>query len=207
MTAASAAGQTAELAMKMAARGGRRMVVAVALIGLLTGCSVDVGSQPLPAFSLTNQRGQLVRAEALRGQTVIISFIFTTCQDVCPLVTSELARVQAELQAAGPGPAVRFVSITVDPATDTPEVLQRYADRFGIETATWDFLTGTQDEIGRVVREVGLWTTKDRGRVGHQSLVLVVDSRGQIVQRYADVDHLSARILDRIRTLQRTARR
>ena len=145
-----------------------------------------------------------MRAEALRGRTVVISFIFTTCQDGCPLMTAQLVRAQAELRAAGLRPAVHFVSITVDPVTDTPAVLQRYADRFGIETATWDLLTGPQDEVGRVVRELGIFATNDRGRLGHQTLVVVVDSRGEVVQRLAEVDRLSARILDRIRGHQRT---
>jgi protein SCO1/2 len=176
-----------------------RMLAAVALLAQATGCAVDLGPQPLPAFTLTNQEGQVVRAEALRGRTVIVSFIFATCRDACPLVTSQLVRAQAELRAAGLGPAVRFVSITVDPVADTPDVLRRYADRFGIETVTWDLLTGPPDEVGRVVREMGVFVTNERGDPAHQNLVLVVDSRGKIVQRYAGLDRLPDRILDRFR--------
>jgi protein SCO1/2 len=181
---------------------GQRIVVAAASIALLVGCSANSASQPMPSFALTNQTGRLIRSEDLRGRAVIISFIFTSCHDVCPLVTAQLARAQAEARSAGLSSAVRFVSITVDPGIDTPDVLQRYATSFGADPATWDFLTGPPDEIARVVREMGVFVTSDRGRLGHGTIVLFVTPRGEIVRRYTDVEHLAAQILDEVRRLR-----
>jgi protein SCO1/2 len=142
-----------------------------------------------------------VRAEDLRGRAVVVSFIFTTCHDVCPLVTAQLARVQAEAQAGGLGSRVRFLSITVDPVTDTPEVLGRYAVRFGVDTASRDFLTGAPDEVGRVVREMGAFAGNDRGRVGHTNLVLFVDAKGHVAERYTGLDLPAEQVLAKLRRL------
>jgi protein SCO1/2 len=169
-------------------------------MALLAGCSADAA--PLPSFTLTNQAGQVIRAEELRGQAVIISFIFTSCYEVCPLVTAHLARAQAEVRSAGLSTTVRFVSITVDPSIDTPDVLRRYAARFGADTATWDFLTGPPEEVSRVLRAMGVFAANDHGRLGHETVVLFVNSRGEIVRRYTEVDHLSAHILDQVRQLR-----
>jgi protein SCO1/2 len=178
---------------------GRRMVVAAASIALLAGCTGRAALQPLPSFALTNQTGRVIRSEELRGRAVVISFIFTRCYEVCPLVTAQLARAQAEVRSAEMSSTVRFVSISVDPGFDTPDVLQRYAARVGADTATWDFLTGHPDEIGRVVREMGVFTANDRGRLGHGTVVLFVSPRGEIVRRYTDVEDLAAQILDEVR--------
>lgn len=183
---------------------GQRIVVAAASIALLVGCWANSTSQPLPSFALTNQTGQLIRSQELRGRAVVISFIFTSCHDVCPLVTAQLARAQAEARSAGLSSTVRFVSITVDPGIDTPDVLQRYATSFGADPATWDFLSGPPDEIARVVRAMGVFVTSDRGRLGHGTVVLFVTPRGEIVRRYTDVEHLAAQILDEVRRLRRS---
>ena len=188
--------------MRASGMFGQRIVVAAASIALLVGCCANSASQPMPSFALTNQTGRLIRSDELRGRAVVISFIFTSCRDVCPLVTTQLARAQAEARSAGLSSAVRFVSITVDPGIDTPDVLQRYATSFGADPATWDFLTGPPDEIARVVREMGVFVTSDRGRLGHGTIVLFVTPRGVIVRRYTDVEHLAAQILDEVRRLR-----
>ena len=70
-----------------------------------------------------------------------MTFIYTSCPDVCPLLTDKMAQVQDEL---GPdfGAEVAFVSITVDPEHDTPEVLKEYAETFDADLGGWGFLTG-----------------------------------------------------------------
>ena len=82
-----------------------------------------------PDFALTSQDGAEVTLAALRGKVVAVTFIYTSCPDVCPMLTDKMARVQDEL---GPdfGSKVAFVSITVDPERDTPEVLKGYAEAF-----------------------------------------------------------------------------
>ena len=104
---------------------------------------------PAPDFVLTSQDGTRVALSELRGRVVAITFIYASCTDTCPLLTAKMARLQGQL---GPdfGPRVFFVSITVDSERDTPEVLKRYAEAHGVNTAGWAFVTGRPDEIRAV---------------------------------------------------------
>lgn len=169
-------------------------------LSLLAGCSPGGASQPLPTFALTNQSGHAVRAADLRGRGAIISFLFTNCHDTCPVVTARLAQAQAEVRAAGLSSNVRFISITVDPTTDTPDVLRRYAERFRADTTNWDFLTGEPGEVGQVVRAMKVFTANDRG-LGHSDLMLFVNARGEVEKRSTGVDVQPAYILDWVRRL------
>jgi protein SCO1/2 len=156
--------------------------------------------QTLPDFALTNQSGQLVRVQDLRGRVTVVSFLFTTCRDVCPLMTAQLARVQTQVRAEGLAARVGFVSISVDPVTDTPDVLARYAAGFGASLATWHFLTGPPDEVGRLLRDLNV-VTGSGGAVGHGSDVLFVDGEGRIAERSTGIDLDPERVLPKIRRL------
>src|SRR5690349_6366515 len=77
---------------------------------------------PAPSFALTAQDGTVVTLDQLRGKVVALTFIYTGCPDVCPLLTEKMAQVQGEL-GADFGAKIFFVSITLDPERDTPQVL------------------------------------------------------------------------------------
>jgi len=102
-----------------------------------------------PAFALRDQHGQSVTPDSLRGQVWIANFMFTSCPDVCPLLTSKLASVRARLVADRV--PIRYVSFTVDPATDTPEVLAKYAREHHVDFDDWRFLTGDVEKIKAVI--------------------------------------------------------
>src|SRR5262249_11107754 len=111
---------------------------------------------PAPDFALTSQDGARVTLGEYRGRGVAVTFIFTSCPDTCPLLTAKMAQVQDELGPAF-GAKVAFVSITVDPARDTPEVLKQYAQTFGANPAGWAFLTGDPADIREVERRYGVF--------------------------------------------------
>ncbi len=92
----------------------------------------------LPPFTFTDQDGHAFGSADLAGRAWIADFIFTHCAGVCPVMTSRMARLRRELPQS-----IAFVSFTVDPKSDTPEVLARYARDFG-GAAGWRFLTGEQ---------------------------------------------------------------
>jgi cytochrome oxidase Cu insertion factor (SCO1/SenC/PrrC family) len=104
----------------------------------------------VPDFALIERSGQSVTRADLLGKVWIASVIFTRCVEECPLVSSHMARLQDAFTAE---PDVRLVSITVDPAFDTPEVLTRYAQSFAAQPQRWFFLTGDKATIYRLVRE------------------------------------------------------
>ena len=142
---------------------------------------------PAPDFALISQDGAPVTLRDFRGKAVAVTFIYTSCADTCPLLTDKMARVQDEL---GPdfGTKVAFISITVDPERDTPEVLKRYAEAFGANLAGWAFLTGAPAAIEDVTRRYGVYAAKAAdGDVDHTFLTSLVDPDGILRVQYLGV--------------------
>ncbi len=108
-----------------------------------------------PNLVLLTQDNQPVHFydDLLKGKVVLINFIFTTCQGVCSPMTANLARAQSYL-AEHVGREVVMISISVDPVTDTPEVLKKYADKFKVRPG-WYFLTGEKKNVDWVLYKLG----------------------------------------------------
>jgi protein SCO1/2 len=139
---------------------------------------------PAPDFALTSQDGAEVTLGSLRGKVVAVTFIYTWCPDVCPMLTDKLARVQDEL-GADFGPKVVFLSITVDPERDTPEVLSDYAAAFDANLAGWSFLTGDLASVREVARRYGVVVAPGpAGQLDHTLLTTLVDRRGAMRVQY-----------------------
>lgn len=137
-----------------------------------------------PDFALTSQDGAEVTLGALRGKVVAVAFIYTWCPDVCLMLTDKMARVQ---DALGPdfGSKVAFLSITVDPERDTPEVLKEYAAAFDANLAGWSFLTGTPAAIRDVAHGYGVAVAPAAdGQVDHTLLTTLVDRQGNMRVQY-----------------------
>jgi len=136
------------------------------------------------AFTLTDQAGARVSLADLKGKVLAVTFIYATCTDTCPLLTAKMAMVQRRL-GADFGARVRFVSITVEPEIDTPEVLRNYADKFGADLRGWSFLTGTSAEVGDVVRRYGAFAKRVKpGEVDHLFLTSLIDRHGMLRVQY-----------------------
>jgi len=104
----------------------------------------------VPDFALVERSGQHVTLAALRDLVWVADFIYTRCHDTCPVQSATMARLQSDM---GDAREVRLVSISVDPEHDTPEALQRYAQRFGADPERWLFLTGDKAAIYRLAQE------------------------------------------------------
>jgi protein SCO1/2 len=142
---------------------------------------------PAPVFSLTTQDGHQLALKELRGKVVVVTFIYTSCADACPLLTAKMAALQDDL-GSDFGPNIFFVSITVDPERDTPEVLTRYTQTHGANLSGWAFLTGTSDEIRAVARQYGIYHKKQTGGdVDHTFLTSLVDQRGILRVQYMGI--------------------
>ena len=92
----------------------------------------------VPEFAFIERSGQTIKRDDLRGKIWVADFFYTSCPGPCPMMTSRLSALQEKLQGKAD---VRLVSISLDPEKDTPEVLQRYAERFKAGP-NWLFLTG-----------------------------------------------------------------
>jgi protein SCO1/2 len=142
---------------------------------------------PAPQFALTAETGKRVALTDLRGKVLAVTFIYATCTDTCPLLTAKMADVQRRL-GRDFGPRVQFVSITVDPEVDTPEVLRAYAKAHGANLEGWSFLTGTPSEIAEVLRRYGVYARKnERGGVDHLFLTSLIDRSGMLRVQYLGV--------------------
>jgi protein SCO1 len=107
---------------------------------------------PAPAFTLTDQLGRTVSNSDMQGRVVLANFIFTSCTDICPLLSVQMQQIQERLQAEGLlGTEVQLLSFTVDPTVDTPEVLRAYAERHKADPDAWRFLTGTEPVVKSVI--------------------------------------------------------
>jgi protein SCO1/2 len=143
--------------------------------------------KPAPEFTLTKQDGKRLALKELRGKVLAITFIFASCTDTCPLLTAKMAGIQTRL-GSNFGPKVYFVSITVDPERDTPNILKRYAEAHKANPAGWAFLTGTPAEIREVAKRYGIYYKKTpHGDVDHTFLTSLVDQNGTLRVQYMGV--------------------
>ncbi|RWC50575.1 MAG: SCO family protein [Mesorhizobium sp.] len=140
-----------------------------------------------PDFTLLSQDNVRVSLHDFRGKVVAVSFIYTYCTDVCPMLTAHMASVQEKLGSAF-GPQIAFVSITVDPERDTPDVLKEYAQNFGADLKGWSFLTGDPAVVHEVGRKYGVIAKKAaNGEVDHTLLTSLVDPNGILRVQYLGV--------------------
>jgi protein SCO1/2 len=113
------------------------------------------GESYIPNLTVMTQRGKPVKFydDLVKGKIVIISFIYTSCTDICPLTTARIAQLEEKLGDMV-GREVFLISMTVDPKTDTPERLKEYAERFGAGPG-WSFVTGKPEDIRAINYKFG----------------------------------------------------
>lgn len=104
----------------------------------------------VPAFTLQNQHGREVTKADWLGSVVVVNFIYSRCAEACPLSAARMLKLQTVYQHEA---RVQLVSISVDPDFDAPAVLATYAERLGVSSPRWSFLTGEKTEIYRLARE------------------------------------------------------
>lgn len=154
----------------------------------------------LSRFELTERSGKTVSSEDLLGQPYLVSFFFSTCPSICVQQNQKLQELQTEFEGEG----VRFVAITVDPETDTPERLQEYAARFGADEDQWLFMTGDLTYIRRISAEV---FQQHADKQVHTERFVLVDSEGQIEGFYNWPEKLQYnKLRERIRELIETSK-
>ncbi len=135
----------------------------------------------VPPFSLTERSGRVVGLGDLEGKVWVADFFYTTCPGPCPMLTSRLSELH---RAAKLLPNVAFVSISADPEKDTPEVLGKYAEKFGADER-WLFLTGTKDAVYGLANlgfKLGLSEdlANEREPVTHSTKLVLVDRNANV---------------------------
>jgi protein SCO1 len=128
----------------------------------------------LPDVEVTDQDGRPLRfyADLVRGRTVAIDLVYTTCSSLCPMLTATMRDAQEQL-GGRQGDQIRFISISVDPENDTPQALKAYAERFGAAPG-WSFVTGSKTNIAALLKALGESTVS---RDAHSPVVLIGNDR------------------------------
>lgn len=143
---------------------------------------VEFPSRPLPEFNLLNSEGGTFGLKDLKGKRWVASFVFSRCAATCPMITAAMMEVHDRVK--GKADDVMFVTISVDPKFDTPEVFQQYAENFRQgDSSRWKFLTGDQQEIFElIVNNFGLYVAENLGEdrfagfeVAHTNRVVLVN--------------------------------
>ncbi len=138
-------------------------------------------------FKLTQSNGQPWTADSMQGKIAVVSFFFSSCPTVCPAMNFHLKQAHDRMFAFKD---VVFVSYSIDPDTDTPEVLEAYKERFEVGgSPKWKFITGDRETIYRLAQAYYLAAARDsaaEGGFSHSQSAVIVDWNGQLRSRVND---------------------
>ncbi|MEO7317662.1 MAG: SCO family protein [Chthoniobacteraceae bacterium] len=175
------------------------------LVVLLSACSKK---EPLPKywmispFKLTDSAGQPFDSASLKGKVWVSDFFFASCPGSCPILSSKISALHQEFAGED---RVRFVSITTDPAHDTPAVLQEYSARFKADPR-WIFLTGEKERIWQLSKDGFKLAVADapgeKEIIAHSTRLVLIDQNGATRGFYDGIgDERPHKIADDIRRL------
>lgn len=155
---------------------------------VLAACTDPASKLPnygtVPAFTMVDSQGHPFDSRELSGKVWIADFIYTNCPAACPFMSSRLHSVQRALRGKND---VRLVSISVDPARDTPPVLNEFARRYGAPNKQWVFLTGTPDTV-HLLAYSSFHVGDVLGKIEHSTKFALVDKHGSIRGYYSTYD-------------------
>ncbi len=161
---------------------GRRIIENVNFDG---GIKADTIFHTISGFSFTNQDGQNITQETFQDKIYIADFFFTTCPTICPIMKTQMLRVYEEYKDNSD---VLILSHTIDPKHDSVAVLKSFAERLGVSSDTWHFVTGDQDEIYDIGQSSYMVTAReDKDAPGgniHSGAFLLIDKERRIRGMY-----------------------
>jgi protein SCO1/2 len=141
----------------------------------------------LPDYHFTNELGQTVSLASLKGAALAITFIFTRCPlpNFCPKMSSNFEETQKIMESTANAPTNwHLLTLSFDPAFDTPAVLKAYSTRFGADPKHWSFLTGDLKDITAISSQFGQLFWQDEGAINHNLRTVVVDASGKVQKIY-----------------------
>ena len=135
-------------------------------------------------FKFTDQHGQTITNKNYEGKVYVVEFFFTTCPTICPIMNTNMVKIQNEFFG---NPNFGIASFTINPQHDTPQVLKEYASRYNITNPSWHLLTGDYNKIYNLANEgfnlyVGQ-NTEVEGGFEHSGFFALIDKEGNIRSR------------------------
>lgn len=161
---------------------GEREVVAKEVDGKKVA---DTVYHTIAPFKFVNQDSAFVTNETFKDKIYIADFFFTSCRTICPKMKTQMLRVYDSIQSM---PDVLILSHTIDPEYDTVGLLHDFADRLGVKTEKWHFVTGVRDSIYNIAQTSYFATamvdqTEPDGFI-HSGAFLLIDKQGRIRGKY-----------------------
>lgn len=151
---------------------------------------VDTVYPKMVPFTYLNQDSAEVNNETYAGKVWIADFFFTSCPTICPTMTTQMKRLAVKLKDLDSD--IQFLSFSIDPKTDQPRRLKRYREKYGIEHANWDMLTGDEEATHRLgIENFQLFAGKDpksAGGYAHSPAFTLVDKEGYVRGVYVGTD-------------------
>ena len=140
--------------------------------------------EPVPDVPFLDQEGRKTSLASLKGQTVVLTFIYTQCPmpTFCPLMDRHFVTIQERLKADPALARVHLATVSFDPVTDTPPVLKKHAEQLGADTSRWTFFTGDRDDVDRFASRFGVTIArdvKDPLNITHNLRTAIIDRRRQ----------------------------
>jgi protein SCO1/2 len=165
----------------------------------------------VPDQTLVDQDGKPRALSSLRGHRVALTFMYVRCPlpDFCPLMDRNFAAVQKSIAAAPDLADVRLVSVSFDPAFDTPAVLKQHAQTLGADPARWTFVTGTPEEIATLTRRFGVLVERSEQNaieITHNLRTAVIDPEGRVVTIHSGTDWTPAQLVGDLKAAPAPAR-
>jgi protein SCO1 len=158
--------------------------------------------QNIPDLELVDQDGKTVHlySDLVRGRVAAVSFIFTTCTSICPLIGANLGRLQTEL-GQSLGEDIALISVSVDPATDTPQRMKAWGAQFGAKSG-WSLLTGDKETVDQLLKVFGLFTPDIQN---HSPFLLLVNDRTGDWTRVNAIETPPPKVAEILRKMAETA--
>jgi len=138
---------------------------------------------PMPGFELVDENGEACTFEKFRGQPLVMTFVFTRCPlpTFCPRMSQNFSELQRAIQQeSGIVSKTRLLSVTIDPAFDTPKILKEYGTYQKADPKVWTFVTGDSGKIDALTRAFSVHVETEAGTISHGLATVLIDSSGRI---------------------------
>jgi protein SCO1 len=168
---------------------GLRISKQEAIAGASTAIVDPKVGEEVPDFTLLNQNNKPIHLSQYRGKPLLLTFIYTRCPlpDYCPRTSKNFAEISREL---GTLPAAtlkpHLLTVSFDTEFDTPAVLQNYAKRYRdpVKYQSWEFATGSPEEIKNITGYFGLSYWKESGQIAHNLVTALIGPDGKLLRLY-----------------------
>jgi protein SCO1/2 len=156
----------------------------------------------VPFFGLTNQDGKRVTLDTFRGQSFVLTFIFTRCPvpNFCPRISQNFSELQEAIKSEnGAAGKTRLLSITLDPQFDTPEILKSYAQHQKADPDIWTFVTGESAEIDHLTQSFAVFVQPEGGTISHGLATALIGPDGTVIKIWRGNAWKPSEVIDELR--------